>query len=314
VNRKTVSLSLVCLAIVGVAPFLGERPAEGFVLWQLRIPRVMMAFAVGATLGLAGAVDQTIFSNPLATPSTVGTTAGAALGALAGAVLVGGGGFAGLPWVVLLAFLGALTVTGLIAAIAYSGRARVNDVLLAGIAISLAASAISSGLHFSADMMSTFQVMRWSLGNLAQVGYQRVLLLLPFVLVSTGMMFWQLRSLEAMVAGQDRAHSQGVDVRRVRAITLGAGALGLGACVALCGPIAFVGLIVPHAVRLTFGGSRRVLMPLSWLTGGVFLVACDLLARSILGGREIPVGVITSAIGAPVIVWLVARSGRSTLR
>ena len=308
-------LALGCLAIVVAAPFIGDRPAEGFVLWQLRIPRVIIAFAVGATLGLAGAVYQTIFSNPLATPSTVGTTAGAALGALAGSVLIGsGGGVAGLPWVVLLAFLGALAVTALIAAIAYSGRARTNDVLLAGIAISLAASAISSGLHFSADMMSTFQVMRWSLGNLAQVGYHRVLLLLPFALVSAGLMFWQLRALEAMVAGQDRAHSQGVDVRRVRAITLGAGALGLGACVALCGPIAFVGLIVPHAVRLTFGGSRRLLMPISWVAGGVFLVACDLLARNILEAREIPVGVITSAIGAPIIVWLVARSGPAVLR
>ena len=295
--------------ILCVSPWIGpELSAEQgeFVFWQLRVPRVLMACLVGATLGSSGAAYQTLFSNSLATPSTVGTTAGAALGALI-AVLWGSGSLLSMSLVTVFAFLGALAVTMFIAAIASSGRASVNDVLLAGVAITLAAGALSMGLQFQADMASTFEAVRWSLGNLAQVGYRGVVMLAPFAIISVAVILSQSRALDSLVLGEEKAASQGVDVVRVRTIVLGVGALGVGAAVAWCGPISFVGLIVPHLVRMWFGASRRVLVPLSALCGAGFLVLCDTFARTVFSGRDLPVGVMTAAIGAPLLLWLILR-------
>jgi len=312
-NLRTLLWIIVCLGLLILCPFVGPSlhvDSGGFIFWQLRVPRLLMALMVGATMGLSGAVYQTLFANPLATPSTVGTTAGAVLGALVAVVVLGGGGMLGIPMIAIAAFVGALVVTLIVAAIAASGRARVNDVLLAGIALTLAAGALSTGLQYQADMAATFQAVRWSLGNLAQVGYQGVLMLSPFVLFTCVVLLTQIRPLQTLVGGEGRAHSQGVNVPRVRSIGLGMGALGVGACVAWCGPIAFVGLIVPHLVRLSLGASRRVLLPMSMLMGAAFLAVCDTLARVILPGRDLPVGVLTAAIGAPLLVWLIVRRPR----
>ena len=301
---------LACLGACFAAPFVGGAllGEQGeFIFWQLRVPRTLVGFLVGSTLGLSGAVYQTIFVNPLATPSTVGTTAGAALGAMIAVVLIPTGVAAGLPVIAVAAFLGALIVTLVVAGIAASGRARVNDILLAGIALTLAAGALTTGLQVQADMAATFQAVRWSLGHLSQVGYGGLWVLAPFVVVAHGVLLSQTRALDALVGGESRAHSQGVDVMQVRTLGLAMGALGVGACVAWCGPIAFVGLIVPHMVRLSLGAGRRVLLPMSSLVGGAFLVLCDALARVIIPGRDLPVGVITAALGAPLLVWLVAR-------
>jgi len=305
---------LAVISLTALAPIVGPTlvsPMDGFVFWQLRVPRVIMGGLVGAMLGLTGAVFQLVFVNPLATPSTVGTTAGATLGALGALVLVGATGVAGgLPLVVLAAFAGALGVSLLVAGVAASHRARANDVLLAGIAASLGASAVATGLQYAADLHALFAATQWSLGHLPQVGYRGVMLVLPFVVASAVVLLAQTRGLEALAGGEELAHGQGVDVRRLRSLTLGAGALGVAACVAWCGPIAFVGLIVPHLVRLAFGPRVRLLLPLSLLGGGAFLVACDTLARSLIPGRELPVGVLTAALGAPALVWLVARRAR----
>jgi len=301
---------VVCLCLIGLSPFLGaplQEETGSFVLWQLRVPRTLLGVLVGSTLGLTGAVYQTIFANPLATPSTVGTTAGASLGVLAVLVLFPGASVFGAPLIAMAAFAGALLVTGLIAAIAASGRARVNDVLLVGIGITLASSAVYTGLQFQADMEATFQAVRWSLGSLAKVGYRDVYLILPFAVVTHLVLLRQTRALEALAGGEELAFSQGVPVVKVRTIGLGIGALGVGACVALCGPIAFVGLLVPHLVRLTLGAQRRVLLPMSAVTGGAFLTVCDGLARWVLPDRNLPVGVLTAALGAVLLIALVVR-------
>ncbi|MBJ95730.1 MAG: ABC transporter permease [Rickettsiales bacterium] len=300
---------LGCCGLIISAPFVGsglQGEESHFILTQLRIPRVLLGALVGASMGLCGAAYQALFDNPLATPSTVGTTAGAALGALAVLVLFPGAR-SGLPMVALAAFAGALLVTFAIAAIAASGRASINDVLLAGIAITLATGAITTGLQFQADMASTFEAVRWSLGHLSQVGYRGVILLSPIVLLCAVALLCQVRALEAMLGGEDRAHSQGVNVRRTRTICLAFGAVSVGACVAWCGPIAFVGLIVPHLVRLSMGASRRILLPMSALVGAAFLVCCDALARWVLPGQDLPVGVVTATLGAPLLVFLVTR-------
>jgi iron complex transport system permease protein len=309
-------LCVASAAIVGASPWLGGMPggvAGVFVLHELRIPRVLMAVLVGGTMSLVGACYQTIFANPLAAPSTVGTTAGATLGALLAVVvapMLGVSLHGGLPLIATFAFAGALVVTLLIAAVAASGKARVNDILLAGIAISLATGAISAGLQFSADQLQLYAAIQWTLGHLPQVGYRGIWMILPFVLLCWGVLLAQTRGLQALLGGEERAHSQGVDVRWLRSIVLGVGALGVGACVAWCGPIAFIGLIVPHIVRLMLGSSRRVLLPMSLVVGAGFLAACDTLSRLVWSGRELPVGVLTSAIGAPLVVWLVIRQRR----
>ena len=313
-NRREVLISIVCVAILALAPFVGdslEGPTGDFVLRELRIPRVLMAALVGATLSVVGAAYQTVLANPLATPSTVGTTAGASLGAVLAVSFGVGPRLAGLPLVVLCAFAGALGVTLALTAIASRERARLDDVLLMGIALTLATSAIATGVQFTADNASLVAAVQWSLGHLPQVGYQGIWLLTPFALITAITLLLQTRALDALLGGDERAHGQGVDVPRLRAIVLGTGALGVSACVAWCGPIAFVGLVVPHLVRLLVGSSRRRLLPLSLLGGAGFLVTCDTAARTLLAGRELPVGVITAAIGAPALVWLVSR-GRSS--
>ncbi|MDP6933120.1 MAG: iron chelate uptake ABC transporter family permease subunit, partial [Myxococcota bacterium] len=214
-SLRAVLAVAVCLSGVCIAPFVGpELVGEqgDFILWQLRIPRVVMGMLVGATLGLTGAIYQTIFANPLATPSTVGTTAGAALGALVVLVFYPDLTISGLPIVAVAAFAGALLVTAFIASIAASGRARVNDVLLAGIAISLAASALTTGIQSQAGMTATFASVRWALGHLAQVGFQGSRMLAPIVSICAVILLLQIPALQAMVAGEDRAHAQGVNV------------------------------------------------------------------------------------------------------
>ncbi|MCF6228885.1 MAG: iron ABC transporter permease [Planctomycetes bacterium] len=308
-------LLLVSLAIIVVAPFIGgELPEESasFIIWELRVPRVLVAALVGGCLSLVGACYQTIFHNPLAAPSTVGTTAGAVLGVLVALVVLPASWLAssGLPLHAVAAFVGAMLVSLLVAAIARNTNARVNDVLLAGIAVSLAAGALSAGLQYSADESRTYAAVQWTLGYLPQVGYRGVLLLSCFVLPVSVVLLMQTRSLEALLGGEERASTQGVNVAAVRSLVIIVGALGVAAGVAWCGPIAFVGLIVPHIARIWTGVQRRKLLPLSLIFGAAFLVACDTLARLIIPGRELPVGVLTASLGAPLLVYLVARRSK----
>lgn len=305
-------VTVVSLLLIALAPWIGpsmEAEHAEFILTRLRLPRVLVGALVGAVLGMVGAAYQSVFDNPLATPSTVGTTAGAALGALAALVLLPVSWTAGTPLVALCAFAGALVVTFAITALASTG-ARTEDVLLAGIALTFASSAITAGLQVQADLNATFRAVRWSLGSVSTIGYRSVLMLTPFAVLSSGLVLSQLRELDAMAAGHDRAASQGVDVVRARSLVLGGGALGVGAAVAWCGPIAFVGLVVPHLVRRTVGASRRVLVPMSAVVGAAYLVMADALARVIIPGRDLPVGVLTAAIGAPVLIALVLGARR----
>jgi iron complex transport system permease protein len=312
-GRNHALLWLASLALLCAAPFWGgglDGPRGEFVLWQLRLPRALVGALVGATLSLAGAVFQSVFNNPLAAPSTVGTTAGATLGALAGFALVEPGLELGLPVATVSAFVGALLASLLVLAIAASGRAKIGDVLLAGIAVALAASALSTALEYAADMQTLFVSAQWSLGRLPQLGYEGVLLLLPFATATLLGLLALTRPLQALARGEELAHAEGVDVRWVRLFALALSSLGVAACVAWCGPIAFVGLIVPHIVRLATGVQQRTLLPLSAISGAAFLVTCDSLARTLLPGRELPVGVVTAALGAPMLLFLITRGRR----
>jgi iron complex transport system permease protein len=302
-----------CVLLVLAAVLLGPR-LEGtqgqFIVWQLRVPRVLVGMLVGATLGLVGAVFQALFQNPLATSDTVGTTAGATVGALFALSLESSRTVQGLPLVTVCAFVGALAGSLLVASFASTRSAHSSDVLLAGIAVTLATSALASGIQYVSDSRALFAATQWSLGQLPQVGYRGVLLLAPLCALACALLLLLTRPLQAFALGEDLAHSQGVNVPRLRLLALSLGSLGVAACVAWCGPIAFVGLIVPHLVRRLLGSGYRVLLPMSLCVGGALLVTCDTFARLIVPGRELPVGIVTAALGAPTLVLLVARGRR----
>ncbi|MCH2108869.1 MAG: iron ABC transporter permease [Polyangiaceae bacterium] len=282
-----------------------------FIFWQMRVPRVFMGLLIGGTLSVVGAAFQILFQNPLATPSTVGTTAGATLGALASLAL----GWSGvqlssaliLPSVALFSFLGALLASGLVVAVALRPGARMEEVLLAGIAITLASGALAQGIHAIADARTLFLSSQWALGQLPQLGYQKVLLAVLPLGLCCALLIGKKRSISSFAMGEDWAQSIGVSTRKTRVLILIAACLGVGTSGALAGPIAFVGLLVPHLIRMTFHPSPARLLPLSCLYGASFLCLTDLLAREVIDGREIPVGVFTALIGAPLLFFAVAR-------
>jgi ABC-type Fe3+-siderophore transport system permease subunit len=313
-RTRLLAVVVACLATVALLPFVGRALADDAagaqIFWQLRVPRTLVAALVGGTLGIVGAAFQTLFQYPLAAETTIGTMAGATLGGMLVIILGVSDDLAGVSMTTLGAFLGAGALSAAVTVVASSGRARMTDVLLAGIAVSLASGAVSAGLQSVADARQTWAAVQWSMGHLPQIGYDGVRMLLPFALLTALGLLAHGRALESMIGGEQRAHSQGVDLTRLRAGVIGLGALGVAACVAWCGPIAFVGLLVPHLVRRALGPALRVLLPMSWVVGAAFLAACDGLSRIAVPGREVPVGVLTSAIGAVALVVLVARGAR----
>jgi ABC-type Fe3+-siderophore transport system permease subunit len=312
-RRRAVLFVLAALLLAVGSLWVGpsvEGPTGEFVLYQLRLPRLLVGALVGATLSISGAAFQAVFNSALATPSTVGTTAGATLGALVALALDLGGGVLGVSLLTAAAFVGALLTTLTVAGLGASGRLSKNDILLAGIAVTLAAGALATGIQYASDARALVAAAQWSLGQLPQVGYRGVLLLAPFAALTCALLLALGRPLSNLALGDDLARVQGVNVPRLRFWVLLGASLGVAACVAWCGPIAFVGLIVPHVVRLLVGPSLRTLLPLSFFGGATFLVLCDALARVLLPGRELPVGVVTAALGAPTLVFLVSRPRR----
>ncbi len=312
---KTLTLSLLSLLLLVAAVACGlwvnlELPADAFILWELRVPRVIMGALSGSLLALVGAAYQTLFQNPLATPSTVGTTAGATLGALLSLVL-GLDGLYALSGAALFAFLGAISASLAILALAYHRQRRLEEVLLGGIAITLAAGAISQALHSIASAQALFSAAQWSLGYLGQVGYEKVIFLLIPWSICCGLIFSQRKAIAAFALGQLWAQSTGVDTRRTRLLVLLAGSLGVGSVVALAGPIAFVGLLVPHLLRALGARRAEVLLPLSALFGAGYLIAADFAAKFIWSEQELPVGVLTSALGAPTLFLAIWRGDKS---
>lgn len=299
------------LAVLGLGPWIAlyvpalPKNAPDFVFYELRLPRLIAGCVAGAALGLSGAATQAVFSNPLATPSTTGTLAGATLGALVAMVLVPTFSFGGYSAVVLSSFTFAMLASLVVAFVALGQTRRTNDLLLVGIAVTLATTALATGLEDIAESRAVVAVARWSLGNLSQVGLGKVWLTTPLLAALCLGILSQQRALSSLVLGQEVAHSRGVAVRRVRFRVLVMVAAAVAVVVSWCGPIAFIGLVVPHLVRLSFGESQRVVLPGSLFVGGALLSFCDAVAKTIVPGRELAVGVVTALIGAPSLAWLV---------
>jgi iron complex transport system permease protein len=298
-------LALCAAALAGLA--LGPAGLPGLdspVLWELRAPRVALGALVGATLACAGGAYQAVFRNPLADPYLLGAAAGAGLGATFAIVYAG---FVPLP---LAAFAGATAAVGgaYVLGRSVGGGRDTATLILAGVAMAAFLTALQTVL-LQRDTESVRAVYGWLLGRLSTSGWSDVLLVLPYAAASLAVMLAHRRLLDVFRVGDEEAAGLGVRVARVRLLVVGAATLGTAAAVAVSGLIGFVGIVVPHAVRLLAGTSYRVVLPLSLLFGAAFLVLADVVARTALSPAELPIGVVTACVGAPFFV-LVLRTSR----
>jgi len=302
--------------VPGVHLRTGLTPTEGLIVTQIRLPRVCLGLLVGATLALAGGCYQGVFRNRLADPYLLGVSAGAGLGATV--AIAARSAFAALPIaggtgtpvsVPAAAFAGALVAVGLTYLLGASGsRYRTPaTLLLSGIAVSAFFSAGQSFIQ-QKYVETIREVYSWILGRLTTAGWHDVLLLLPYFVVTATIMVSRGRALDVMSVGDDEATGLGAHPRRTRVILIVAASLGTAAAVSVSGLIGFVGIIVPHTIRLVAGTSYRVILPLSMLFGAAFLALADLGARTLLAPDEIPIGVVTAFLGAPFFVIVLRTS------
>jgi len=280
---------------------------RNYIAWQLRFPRFLAGLVVGGILGAAGASYQTLFGNSLASPSTVGTMGGAMLGV----ALYATGLVSFLPPMV-LALLGGLGVSVLLMSWVFLGKLSEHELVLGGIALSLGAGALCTGLQTMLNAEGALMLSQWSLGHLEQVGYDGVIILVTTLSVMLGGLLYDTRRWQILVLGEEWAISHGIGPRPVQLRTLGFSALGVAASVALCGPITFVGLLAPHLCRFFIRGQLHRLVLASAGAGAVGLSVCDaitsLISRS--AATQIPVGAISGAVGAPLLIALMLRRPR----
>jgi iron complex transport system permease protein len=274
------------------------------IVMELRLPRVLAAMTVGAGLGVSGAVLQGLLRNPLADPYVLGTASGAALGAAVGVLLPIQAVLLGFGIANVLAFAGALAAVTLVVRVSGSGGDSRASVLLVGYAIgSVLAAGLALAMYLSGDELR--RIVAWLLGSFANASWPQVAIGLPIVVMGTVLIVSRARSLDALLLGDEAAAHLGVDVSRERRILLALAALVTAAAVAMAGLIGFVGLVVPHVVRLVAGPAARAVLPLSALVGATFMVLADLVAR--IPG-ELPVGIVTAIVGVPVFLVLLRRA------
>lgn len=314
IPARHVPLLLVGGTPDGVAPELVQR--QRAVLHVIRLPRVVLALLVGAGLAVSGAVMQGVFRNPLADPGLIGISSGASLFAVIGIVLgvqTLGGALAGAAPYALsaMAFVGAFVATITVYRISrVDGRTHIATMLLAGIAINALVVSITGVFTYAADESQLRTITFWMLGSLGGATWPVVLGILPFVVVPVLVLPAFARPLNAFSIGESNARAMGFDVERVKRLVILFAALAVGASVAVAGIIGFLGLVVPHIVRLLTGPDHRILLVASAVLGAVLLLLSDTLARTALSPGEIPIGIITSIIGAPVFLLIVLRERR----
>jgi len=309
-----VFLSVVSLALLGLVPFVGLTEITNDVvreqiLFDIRLPRALFAFVAGSGLALCGMVFQAMFHNPLATPFTLGVASGASFGAAVTVFLGLSFSLLGFDAVTVGSFLGALLAISFVYGISQFRYGFSSEtLLLTGVATSFFFSSLILFTQYLSNINDSFRIMRWLMGSLSVTGYQQLMQLLPIVTVSSAIIIWLSRELNLLMAGDDIAISRGVAVKRVRYLLFLTTSLCVGGIVALCGPIGFVGMMVPHICRLIIGTDHRWLIPATLMFGGGFLILCDTVARIVIAPAELPVGVITTLLGGPFFLWLLVRS------
>ena len=314
IGPTTISLSDVRIALAHNI-FGAEAPASASstnaVIWDIRIPRLILGAAVGAGLAVAGGILQAVVRNVLADPYILGINSGASTGA-ALAILFGVGAGFGEYALQGAAFIGALAASAVMFFIARSaGRLTSVRLLMAGIAVGYALSAVTSFLIFASDSAEgSRSVMFWLLGSLGLGRWGLLLLVSVLVVVAVTIVFWSMgRRIDALTVGDDAALTLGVNPDRMRVILVVLTCILVGSVVAMAGSIGFVGLVVPHAARRLVGGSHRHMLPVAALLGASLLIAADIGARTLLAPQEIPIGILTSLVGAPFLILLVRRRG-----
>ena len=284
---------------------------EEKILFEIRLPRIILSVLVGMALATAGAVYQGLFRNPMADPYVLGASSGAALGATIGFAVFSGRHFSSLSPVSVLAFAGALLATVLVYNLARVGRrVSLTVLLLAGIAVSTFLSSLTSMLMIlqGTEMQ---RIVFWLMGGFSAGRWSHVFDILPFIFLGFGAVMLYARDLNLMLLGEEKAHQLGVNIPRLRVVLAFSASLLVAAAVSVSGIIGFAGLVVPHMLRLVTGPDHRRLIPVSALAGGVFLLAADTVARTILAPTELPVGVITAFLGAPFFIYLLRKGKKA---
>lgn len=287
---------------------ISDLPAGSVVIiWTIRMPRIILGFLSGAGLAVCGAGYQGIFKNPMADPFILGVSSGAALGAAIGIVLNFSANFLGFSGITILAFIGSFFAIGLVYGISHVGsKVPVSTLLLSGVAVNSTLSSVMS-LIMMLNRNSMDQIMFWTMGSLNGKGWNQIITVLPWVIAGMIVLFVSMSDLDIMLTGEETAIQLGVNVETVKRKILIASSIITAAIISVTGIIGFVGLVVPHVVRLITGPKHRILLPMSLVFGGAFLVICDTIARSITTS-ELPVGVITAVCGGPFFLYLLRRS------
>ena len=279
-----------------------------FIVWQIRLPRTILIALTGAALSGSGAAYQGLFRNPLADPFLIGVASGAGLGAVIAMSVKWPYTFWGLMAIPMAAFIAALLTVFIVYFLARVGQTiPTTNLILAGVAFSSFATSLTSFLM----LRSTSEVRRalgWLLGGASQAGWTAILAILPYLIIGLGILLISGHALNLLQFGDDQAQQLGLNVTRIKTILLIAASLATAAAVAFSGIIGFIGLIVPHLIRIWFGADYRRLIPLSILGGASALLVSDVIARIVLAPQEIPVGIITALVGAPFFLWVLRRS------
>lgn len=308
-----------CIIVLLVAPWIGSTGVtwrnviagispDREIFLVARLPRILFGALVGGALAMAGVLFQAILRNSLADPFTLGVSAGSSLGAFIAIWLGLEVVVLGIPIVSVAAFIGALLTILLVFFIARTGGTIPTfTLILTGITLNFIFSAVMMFIHYAANFSQGYLMTRWTMGALDTADIRTVLGAAPFVIGCLAGLIWLAAQLNPLAAGEEWAASRGVDVRRVTKLAYFIASILTGAVTAFSGPIGFVGLIVPHAVRLIAGPEHRVLIPASFFLGAAFLVLCDTAARTIFAPTEIPVGVITALLGGPFFIALLKR-------
>jgi iron complex transport system permease protein len=316
----------LAVATIVAAPLVGSTPislsrafnpslpfadnVDAQIFFVARLPRTLAGALVGGALAAAGVIFQGLLRNPLATPFTLGVSSGAALGAMLAITFGWTLSGMGLPAIPVASFIGSLGAVGIVYALARAkhGGVSTNTLLLAGVTMNAFFSALILFVQYFADFAETYRTLRWLMGDLDISAYQPIVAALPLLVISFAIFGWLARPLNLLSLGVDNAETHGVDITRAERAAFVSASLATGAAVSVGGPIGFIGIIVPHLVRLMVGSDHRVVLPASALFGAAFLVGCDILSRTIMAPVEVPVGVITALIGGPFFLWLLMRA------
>jgi iron complex transport system permease protein len=315
---------LVTIAVLLIAPWLGVKPISPFdvfgflgksadsieakIFWQLRAPRVLLAWCAGATFGLCGMVFQALFRNPLAEPSLLGVSSGAAFGAATAIRLGLGAGALGGFAIPASAFAGALLSIAIITAFSRMARStRDATLLLAGVAISSLFSSLIMVFQYTGGAVEAYRLLSWTMGGISVAGMSDGLRAVPSLAITMILSLFFATELDLVTLGDEIALTRGVELERTRRILFAGMSLSVAIVVANCGPIAFLGLIAPHVARMLVGSRHRPLAPYTAAVGGTALVISDTVARTFWAPADLPVGIIISFLGAPFFLWLLFR-------